>query len=72
MNPLIRRAAVLLGLPLAALPPALRPTAGLLRSKRSGSRRSTRRNTTTDRVSTANCVSARSGAPCTTKNTAMP
>ena len=47
-------------------------TAGVVRSKRSGRIRRTSRNTTTDRVSIATWVRARSGAPCTTNSRAMP
>ena len=41
------------------------------RSKRSGRRRSTSTNTTVDIVSTATCVSARSGAPDRTNRAAI-
>lgn len=41
-------------------------------SKRTGSLRRTRTNTTIDTVSTQNWVSARSGAPWTTKSSAAP
>lgn len=41
-------------------------------SKRTGIRRRTSTNTIIDTVSTQNWVSARSGAPCTTKSSAVP
>ena len=47
------------------------PIAGTPRSKRVGRWRRTSMNTTIDSVSTANWVSARSGAPCTTKTRPM-
>ena len=43
-----------------------------LLGNRAGSRRSTSTNTTSETVSTANCVSAMSGAPCSTYSTAVP